>query len=31
VTDEDLKTMNASRIGPVEMANLIAESTVVSF
>jgi hypothetical protein len=31
VTDEDLKTMNASRMGAEEFANLMAESSVVTF
>jgi hypothetical protein len=31
VTEEDLKTLNASRIDAVELANLISESSVVSY
>jgi hypothetical protein len=31
VTEEDLKTLNASFMDPIKFANLIAESNVVSF
>ena len=31
VTEEDLKTLNASSIDAVKFANLVSESSVVSF
>jgi len=31
VTEEDLKSLNATFIDPIKFANLVAESSVVSF